>query len=145
MKYTVRPKRRKIAASSVTPSTRRRILAADDDNDDLFGPIDEDSVNDADFQDTLDDVADTVDDIQDAVDEVDQDDVDIETDNNISGHYIAECDGCHGVFITAVLESDQPIERISGKCPLCDKETDQYLKWVIHDVDDQPEDTNGRI
>lgn len=64
-----------------------------------------------------------------------EDGVDIQTDNNIAGHYIAECNRCHGVFISALMESDQHIEFISGICPLCEKESDQYIKWVINPVE----------
>ena len=63
-----------------------------------------------------------------------QDDPTIEIDNNIAGHYIAECERCHGVFISSVEESDQEIESISGVCPLCDHETTQLLNWVVVDV-----------
>ncbi len=62
-------------------------------------------------------------------------DPDIETDNNIEGHYIAECDRCHGIFISALVESDQQVEYISGICPLCEKESDQYIKWIIKPVE----------
>ena len=61
----------------------------------------------------------------------------IETDNNIAGHYIAECNRCHGVFISALMESDQHVEFLSGVCPLCEKESDQYIKWVIKPVEDE--------
>ena len=61
----------------------------------------------------------------------------IETDNNIAGHYIAECNRCHGVFISALMESDQHVEFLSGVCPLCEKESDQYIKWVIKPVKDE--------
>lgn len=61
--------------------------------------------------------------------------VTIDTDNNIAEHYIAECNRCQGIFISAVLQSDQAVEFISGICPLCEKESDQYLKWVIKSVD----------
>lgn len=139
IKYTVRPQKDRVkvvSSSLISNSTRRAISAADEeDNEDVFGPGLDDLEDDTDFNDTLDDVADTVEDIQDAVDEVDEDDVNIETDNNISGHYIVECDGCHGIFISAMIESDQQIEKISGVCPLCEKETDQYPKWVIKDVE----------
>lgn len=64
-------------------------------------------------------------------------DPDIETDNNISGHYIVECDRCHGIFISALVESDQQVEFISGVCPLCEKESDQYIKWVVKPVEIQ--------
>ena len=60
----------------------------------------------------------------------------IDVDNNISGHYIAECNRCHGVFISALMESDQHVEFISGTCPLCEKESDQYIKWIIKPVEE---------
>lgn len=101
-----------------------RIVAADEEL----------NTNDYDIGETIDDLADDVEDIQDTIDDVQEDDVDIELDNNIANHYIAECDNCHGVFISALVESDQAVEKISGTCPLCDKETDQYLKWIIKDI-----------
>lgn len=110
-------KRRNIRASS-------RIVAADED----FGN------DEYDIGKTIDDLADDVEDIQNTIDEVQEDDIDIELDNNIANHYIAECDNCHGIFISALAESDQDVEKISGTCPLCDKETDQYLKWIIKEV-----------
>lgn len=99
-----------------------RIYAADGDEYDVV--------------DTIDDLSDSIEDMQDAIDDVEEDDVDIELDNNIANHFIAECDSCHGVFISALAESDQEVEKITGICPLCDKETDQYLKWVIKSVKD---------
>lgn len=81
--------------------------------------------------DSLDSMSDTLDDLDDALKDFEEDDIDIEVENNISDHFIAECEKCHGVFISAVLESDQSLEKISGTCPLCDEESDQYLKWVI--------------
>ena len=86
--------------------------------------------------DTLGDMSDQLDDIQDQVDEIDEDEVDIETDNNIAEHYIAECDVCHGIFISAMLQSDQDVSNISGVCPLCGKESEQFLKWVVKPVED---------
>ena len=91
--------------------------------------------SDDEFMDTVDMIYVNVDDIQDAVEYMDDDDIDIETDNNISNHYIAECERCHGIFISAMIESDQVVQKISGVCPLCDHETDQYLKWIIRDAD----------
>lgn len=113
-----------------TKSSKTKITAADDDYD-FAEDVD-------DFSDTVDDLSDTVDDLKDAVDDgvFDQDKPDIEIDNNISGHYIAECDRCHGIFISAVIESDQEIDSISGVCPVCNKETEQHLNWVIKDVND---------
>lgn len=103
----------------------QRIVAADEDDEMIADS----------FEDTLDDIADSVEDIQDQVDDIQEDDIHIELDNNIEDHYIAECERCQGIFISAVIESDQEIEKISGICPLCEKETDQYLRWVIKSVD----------
>lgn len=64
-----------------------------------------------------------------------EDNPNIETDNNIAGHYIAECNRCQGIFISALTESDQKVEFLSGICPLCEKESDQYIKWIIKPVE----------
>ncbi len=118
-------------------ANRRPIMAAGEDEfDDLdMSEFEDEETVDNDIADTIDDVADTVDEIQDSVDEVQQDETSIEMDNNIANHYIAECDNCHGVFISATIESDQQVEKVTGICPLCGKESDQYLKWVIRDVE----------
>lgn len=71
---------------------------------------------------------------EDEVEDIKEDDPAIDKLNNIDNHYIAECDRCKGVFISAVMESDQQVESISGMCPLCGEETEQYLKWVIKPV-----------
>jgi len=62
-----------------------------------------------------------------------QDGSTIEVDNNIVNHLIAECQNCHGIFISAMLASDQDIESINGVCPLCNKDTEQTLRWIIKD------------
>ena len=113
----------KIMKKGRTIKSSTRIVAADEDFD-----------NDYDIGETIDDLADDVEDIQDSIDDIQEDDVDIELDNNIGNHYIAECDNCHGIFISALTESDQEVKKISGTCPLCNKETDQYLKWIIKDI-----------
>jgi hypothetical protein len=84
-----------------------------------------------DIRETIDDLADSVGDVQDVVEEVSEDDVAIEVDNNIANHFIAECDSCHGIFISAMVETDQDVKSVTGICPLCDKETEQVLKWII--------------
>lgn len=128
-----------IISSKTVPSNKRRIVAADEDfqefdfRDDMGDDAmmeDEDA-----FDDTLDEMADNIEDMQDTLDEVQEDDVDIEIDNNIDGHLIAECDKCHGIFISAMMESDQTVEKISGICPLCEKESDQYVKWVVKAIE----------
>lgn len=65
-----------------------------------------------------------------------QDPILIETDNNINNHYIAECDACKGIFITAVIKSDAEVMNITGICPLCEQESTQYLKWLITAVEE---------
>ena len=108
---------------------RHRIVAADE--------LDE--VSDVEITEDIDNIADQITDVQDSLDDVDEDDITIETENNIVNHYIAECDSCHGVFISAMLESDQAVSKISGICPLCGKETDQFLNWVIRDAEFEDE------
>ena len=119
---------------------RQRIVAADEDfqaEDDQELGFDEPTFGEDEdtFDDNLDDMADAIDDMQDQLDEVQEDDIDIEIDNNVEGHLIAECDKCHGIFISAMMESDQEVDKISGICPLCDKESDQYFKWVIKAIE----------
>jgi DNA repair exonuclease SbcCD ATPase subunit len=125
--------------SSKRVNRQNRIVAADEDFMDLDAEMDADvdriAEDDEAFDDTLDDIADSVEDMQDTLDEVQEDDVDIEVDNNVEGHLIAECDKCHGIFISAMMESEQEVEKISGICPLCDRESDQYFKWVIHAIE----------
>ena len=107
-----------------------RVFAADEAYDDLM--YDEETGLD----DTLEDMQDTLEDMQDQVEDIEEDEVDIEVDNNIENHYIAECNKCKGIFISAVVESDQDISNIHGICPLCDKESDQELKWIIRETKD---------
>ena len=108
-------------------TSKRKVYAASDELLD----------DDEGWYDTIEDIGDAVDDIQDAVDEIEPDDADIDIDNNISNHYIAECELCHGVFISAVSETDQEIEKVHGVCPLCDKESDQFLNWIIRSVNEE--------
>lgn len=122
--------------SATTVLHRRKITAAEEDEEAGFVDVVEDE-DDGGISDAIDDLSDQVEDVQDTVDDIEEDDIDIDIDNNISDHYIAECDGCHGVFISAMLEADQEVDHISGICPLCQKETDQYLKWVVKAVERQ--------
>lgn len=111
----------------------RKVFGADDDmiRDEYDSNIDD---IDAGFNDRIDDVADAVEDIQDTIEQDKEDPINIEIENNISDHYIAECEKCQGVFISATIESDQKISKVTGECPLCGEESDQYLKWVIKPV-----------
>ena len=94
------------------------------------------SIDDYDtISDDVEELQDKMDDLQDQVEEIDMDDPNLDIENNISDHYIAECDSCHGIFISSVMQSDQDIDSISGICPICQKETTQYLNWVIKDAD----------
>ena len=130
-------KRSSYISSSHDKNYRRSIMAAGED--DNFDTLTDDQLEDDSFEDSIDNLSDQVEDLQDSIDDVDDDPVTIDTDNNISNHYIAECDNCHGIFISAVVESDQEVNSISGICPLCEKETSQLLKWVVRDVNDETE------
>ena len=90
------------------------------------------------FSDAIDDLADNVEDVQDAIEDIDEDDPTLYVNNNIEDHLIAECERCHGIFISAVLQSDMEIDHVTGTCPLCGKESNQYLKWVVkpNDMED---------
>ena len=127
----------------------KRIVAADEDEsfmdesfDDAFDAPAGDG--DEDVDDKLDSIADDIDEMQDDLDDVKEDGVDIEIDNNIENHYIAECDQCHGVFISAVIETAQEVESVTGTCPICNQNSTQYLKWVVkpieHDEDEVEEE-----
>lgn len=106
------------------------ITAAEDEFDIMMDDPDS-------FSDDIEDVADAVEDIQDVIEDDDTPvDTIIDTENNIKDHYIAECEHCHGIFISAVMESDSPIASISGECPLCHEETEQDLKWIIKSTSD---------
>lgn len=107
----------------VTASTS--IMAADDEYD---------------LSDSIDDLTDSVEDMQDMVEDVAEDEPSIDIENNIEDHYIAECESCGGIFISAILESEQQIDHVTGVCPLCDKETNQYLRWVIKPADFKDEE-----
>ena len=107
---------------------KRRIVAAD-----------EDFMNDPyDFSEAVDDLAENVEEVQDTIDDMDEDDPSIEVNNNIEDHLIAECERCHGIFISAILQSDMEIDHVTGTCPLCGRESNQYLKWVV-----KPAETEG--
>lgn len=121
----------------VIKSSKSTILAAEEDEDPFADIPDEDlDFGDDSLDDTLEDISDSIEDMQDSLDEIVEDDPSIEIDNNIANHYIAECEKCKGVFISAIIESDQSVEHISGQCPLCGKDSDQYLKWVVRDIHD---------
>ena len=133
-----------IKRGKVLSSSKAKIMAAGEDdieymddsmsgNDSIGDMIDDFQVQD-DFQDDTEEVIDDSEEETVEDDDVEQDDADIEIENNIANHYIAECDSCHGVFISALVETDQDVEMISGTCPLCGKDTDQYLKWIIREI-----------
>ena len=110
----------------------------DDDFDEIpHEPVEDDAVADDDsITDTLNDMSEQLDDLQDDItDPSNEDDISIDINNNIDNHYIAECEKCHGIFISSLIASDQRVESIHGVCPLCDKESDQYLKWIVEAVE----------
>ena len=127
----VRKKKKVVRSSTYSSKSKKYIKAAEEDELNEFDDIDDgDSLMDA-----IDDVADNVEDLQDAVDDIiDEDQVEIVVNNNIADHFIAECDACKGIFISAVVDSDQDIDHVSGVCPLCGKDSDQFLKWIIRDA-----------
>lgn len=63
----------------------------------------------------------------------------IEVDNNIFNHLIAECQNCHGIFISAMIASDQDVESVNGVCPLCSKETEQFFIGIIKEYPEADE------
>lgn len=118
--------------------TASKIVGAEEDEIFMNPSVREmDDIDDS-FSEQLDDVADTVEDIQDVVSDDDhqEDSVDIEIENNIGGHYIAECSKCKNVFLSATVLSDQEVECVTGICPVCREESDQYLKWVAIPVEE---------
>lgn len=126
-----------LSSSKIMAAGEEDIEYMQDDmsGDDAIGGMIDDFQMQNDFQDDTEEVIDDSEEGEEEVeDDVEQDDVDIEIENNIDNHYIAECDSCHGVFISALVETDQDVEMISGTCPLCGKDTDQYLKWIIRAI-----------
>ena len=110
-------------------------MAAEEDvQEDPFELDDTDSM-----QDTVEDMSDTLDDIQDAIEDTDTapSDTILDMENNISDHYVAECERCHEVFISAVVESDTPVDSVEGECPCCHEHTTQHLRWIIRDIDNE--------
>lgn len=127
-------KRGKVKASKESVvASKKYVKAAEDDFEDADLGDFEDEESDG-IMDAIDDVADNVEDLQDSIDDMEEDEAEIAMNNNIADHFIAECDRCNGVFISAVVDSDQTIDHVTGVCPLCGRETDQYLKWVIRSV-----------
>lgn len=132
--------------SSRNTADLQTITAADDfdsdDFDDDFDEIPHESAEDGtiadddSITDTLNNMSEQLDDLQDDItDPSNEDDINIDINNNIDNHYIAECEKCHGIFISSLIASDQRVESIQGVCPLCDKESDQYLKWIVEAVE----------
>lgn len=132
----IKTKKSKIISSTITAADEDADFESDEfDETPADGMIVDDEFGEDQLSDTLDNISDKVDDIQDSMDDVQEDDVCIDIDNNISNHYVAECEKCKGIFISSVVETDQKLDKIHGSCPLCDKETDQYLKWIIKDIE----------
>lgn len=124
----------KSSHAAIKPNTRYVKAADEDENFDDFDDYDMNSDDDT-LTDAIDDVADSVEDIQDSVDDMKEDESEIAINNNIADHYIAECQRCNGIFISAVVDSDQQIDHVTGTCPLCGRETEQNLKWVIRPIE----------
>ena len=123
-----------VSSKSIKAANRKYIKAAGEE-DDFMDEFDDEEADG--LMDAMDTIADNVEDLQDSIDDVKENQVEIAMNNNIADHYIAECDACNGIFISAVVESDQEIDHVSGTCPLCGKDTDQYLKWVIKSIEEE--------
>ena len=124
-------KNNKTAIKSSTLVSKKYIKAADDEELEEDFDIDDYDADTDGLMDAIDDVADNVEDLQDSLDDIKEDEVEIAINNNIADHFIAECERCNGIFISAVVDSDQVIDHVTGTCPLCGRETEQYLKWII--------------
>ena len=122
--------RRVISASERIVAAGENVFDDVGDLGDVEPAVDENFEDDA-LGDQLDDLEDNLEDIQDTVEDVEEDDTVIDIDNNIVDHLIAECDNCKGIFISAMIVSDQDVDSINGICPLCNKDTSQSLKWVV--------------
>lgn len=123
---------RKILASLGALET---IMAAGEDDDmnvsETDSVLEPEFVGDNNVTDAVDNLADAVEDIQDDLQDIQEDEVTIHSENNIEGHLIAECEKCTGIFISAMVKSDQKVDSITGVCPLCGKESIQKFKWVV--------------
>ena len=117
---------------STTDVSKKKIMAADNvfDEPSLFeGPSLDNDPDEV--------VDDAVAENEDMGEEGMQDGSTIEVENNIANHLIAECQNCHGIFISAMIASDQPVESINGVCPLCNKDTEQSLLWIVKDYPEE--------
>lgn len=115
----------KIVRASIDPKRRpRNVFAAENLFEDVTDTDSPPLDNDADV--VEEDVVD-----EDMGEDGQQDGSTIEIDNNIFDHLIAECQNCHGIFISAMIASDQDVQSINGVCPLCSKETEQFFIGII--------------
>lgn len=94
-----------------------------------------DFASESDMSDAVDGLADAVEDIQDDLQEIKEDDPTIQAENNIEQHLIAECNKCSGIFISAMIKSDQKVDSLTGVCPLCGKESIQYFRWYVEKLE----------
>lgn len=116
----------RVAASRSGVPARRNVYAAENVFEGMGDPAD-----------TTFDEAEADDVTADMGEDGQQDGSTIEIENNITNHLIAECQNCHGIFISAMIASDQSVESINGVCPLCNKDTEQSLKWIIKDYPEE--------
>ncbi len=119
--------RMKIVHAKTSITDKRNVFAADnvfEDDQSFGGPDLDDTVEDEVVE-------------EDMGEDGQQEGSTIEVDNNIVNHLIAECQNCHGIFISAMVASDQVVESINGVCPLCNKETEQFLRWIVKDYPEE--------
>lgn len=129
------PTSQAIEASITSAFSSVPVMAADGEEDDIIIPDDAEVqpefVGQDDVTDAVDELTDAVNDIQEDLEDIQEDAPAIQTENNIEGHMIAECDKCYGIFISAMIKSDQKVDSIKGVCPLCGKESTQKFNWFI--------------
>ena len=118
----------KIVHSKTDIRAKRNVFAAENVFEDMGGEF---GGPELDGDENTDEVAD------DLGEDGQQDGSSIDIDNNIANHLIAECQNCHGIFISAMIASDQAVESINGVCPLCNKNTEQFLKWIVKDYPEE--------
>lgn len=121
----------KIVHAKTNPKRPMMVLAADNvfgDEPGFEGPEGGDEDMSVDEEEEID---------EDLGEDGEQDGSTIDVDNNIVNHLIAECQNCHGIFISAMIASDQAVESINGVCPLCNKETEQFLNWIIKEYPEE--------
>ena len=119
-----------VHAKTDSKLNKRKVFAADN----VFAE-DDDIMNDFEGGEDIGDPDESFDEQEeyDLAEDGEQSGAEIDIDNNIINHLIAECENCHGIFISAMIGSDQSVESINGVCPLCNKDTEQVFIGIIEE------------